>query len=71
MVLLSFMKREKEYVSDHEHTLLWLLPAGAVELRERDVEQDLDEGMSMHGWASSEVVPLKGPKAQTCSTNLL
>lgn len=49
---------------DQSHTLLRLLPAGGAELREDDVEQDVDDSKSMHGFATSEMVPLENAVAQ-------
>lgn len=47
------------------HTLLGIVSVGAAELREKDTEGNVDERMSMHVFASSEVVPLENEIAQT------
>lgn len=51
---------------DHGSTLLKFLPAAAGRLREGNVERKVDEGMSLHAFASSEVVPQKDARTQTC-----
>lgn len=66
VIWLNCTERRRRYMITHGHTLLGFLPIGAVELRERDDDQDVDKGMPMHGFASSKVVPLEDPIAQTC-----
>lgn len=51
---------------DHGHTLLRFSPARAAELRDPDGEQNVNESIIMHEFASSEVVPLEDATAQIC-----
>lgn len=51
---------------DYVRTLLGILPMGAAEAREGDEEHNVDESMSMQGFALSEKEPLENAIAQTC-----
>lgn len=62
-------ERERRYAVDHGLTSLVFLPAGAAELREGNGKQDVNEGMFMHGFALSEVVPFEDAILQTCWTD--
>lgn len=68
---LNLMERKTRYLIDHGHTLRGLLPAGAAEFREEDGEQDVNEIMSTHESASSEVVLLEEASAQTYRTGVV
>lgn len=49
--------------------MLGFFPVGAAELREADGQQNGDESTLKHGFASSEVVPMKVAIAQICWTS--
>lgn len=66
MVWLSCAERRGRYISDHGHTLLGFLPVGAVELRERAGDRDVDDSMFMHGSASLGRRALEDTLAQEC-----
>lgn len=55
-------------MTEYRHTLLRFLPAGAAKLRKRDGEQNADKSVSMHGFASSEMVALEDATLQRCWT---
>lgn len=57
-------------MNDNRHILLDFLPVGATELRRSYGEQNVDESLSVHGFASSEMVPLEDTTAQKCRTVL-
>lgn len=55
-------------MADHEHKLLGVLPVVAEGLRARVGQLNVDESISMHGFALSEVVHLEDAIAKTCWT---
>lgn len=56
---LSSTAKKRRHTVEQGHTLLGILPAGAVKLRENNGAQDVDKTMLMHGSASSERVALE------------
>lgn len=63
LVCWHFTERLKTYMTDHGHTLLAFLAAGAAEMRNGFKEQEVDDRMSVHGFTSSKVVDPESPVA--------